>query len=292
MNRKRNVRVPLDLRTVSERQEKVLIALERYDHLDSKHLSLLTGLSRDNLKKPLRDLFDAGLILRPPQRNYKRDTLNDSQVYKRTSAGTDWLERHNLLPPRAAYIGAGGQPPHDLAVSQLLVCIEMAHREAGLPFFTIEEIIAAAPEETRRLKTPHRFETSNGHIIPDAMFSTQYGDEFLLSFMEVNLSDHGEAKYQKKARAYAELIFRGIYKTQLGMQQYARILTFDNSNATMKDMLKHTEARDPAFFKLIPSYGRFEAAPPPVENILENWRDVKGRLADLRKEELNERKAG
>ena len=203
-------------------------------------------------------------------------------MHKRTEAGTDWLERHDLVPHRATYRAAGGQPPHDLAVSQLLACIELAHKAAGLPFFTADEIIARAPDETRRMKQPWRFETSHGHLIPDAMFATEYPDDFRISFVEVNLSDHGDQKYERKARAYTELIFRGIYKNQLGMEQYARVLTFDASPSTMQTMLKHTEDRDPAYFKLIPSYGRFEIAPPPVENILDNWRDLKGHTINLK----------
>ena len=133
----------------------------------------------------------------------------------------------------------------------------------------------------RKMKQPYRFETSYGHLIPDAMFATEYADDFRIHFMEVNLSDHGEQKYERKARAYSELIFSGIYKNQLGMTQKARVLTFDTSRSTTNAMLKHTERRDPAYFKLIPGYGRFEIAPPPVENILANWRDVKDHIIDL-----------
>ena len=281
MNRPRNTRILTPLRKISGRHEKILIALERYDHLDTKHLALITGLSLKNLEVPARQLFDAGLVDRPAPNLYKRDRRNDPAVHRRTDASTDWLERHDLVPHRAVYRAAGGQPPHDLAVSQLGVCIELAHQAAGLPFFTADEIMAKAPEATRNQKNPFRFETSHGHILPDLLFATEYADEFLISFMEVNLSDHGEQEYKRKQLAYDELIFAGIYKNQLGMKQKARLLTFDNSLSTTKAMLRHTQRRDPFYFKMIPTYGRFEIAPPPVENILENWRDLKGHTIDL-----------
>lgn len=283
MIRKRNVRIVTPLREVGSRAEKILIALERYDHLDTKHLCLITGLSAKNIEVPLRQLFDAGLVDRPPNNLYRRDRLKDPQVHKRTDVGTDWLERHNLIPYRAVYRAAGGQPPHDLAVSQLLCATELEHREAGLPFFTVDEIIAKAPQETRQMKQPYRFETSNGHLIPDAIFATGYpNDEFLITFVEVNLSDHGEQKYKRKVAAYNELIFRGIYKQQLGMEQYARVLNFDNSPATMRTIIKLSEDRDPFYFKLIPEYGRFEIAPPPAVAVLDNWRTTKGRIVTLK----------
>jgi hypothetical protein len=272
-NRKRNVRVPEPLREPSERHKKILLALESYNHLDTKHLALITGLSLDNLEEPARKLFHSGLVDRPSNNLYRRDRLNDPIVHKRNDVGTDWLERHELVPPRAIYTGRGGQPPHDLAVSQLMACIKLAHDAAGLRFYTADEILAQAPEETQKLETPFRFETGFGHVIPDAVFATGYGDdEFRISFVEVNLSDHGEKAYKRKAEAYRDLIFAGIYKKQLGMKQYARVLTFDTSKATTAAMLKHTEKRDKSCFKYIPDYGRFEAAPPPVQNILENWR--------------------
>lgn len=276
MYRPRNKRMPTVIREITERQQKVLVALERYDHLDTKHLSLLTGLSLGNIKKPLRDLFDAGLIERPPNNGYRRDRLKDPQVHKRTALGTDWLERHDLIPHRAIYRAAGGQPPHDLAVAQLLVCIELAHREAGLRFITADEILADAPRATKDMKTPFRFETDHGFVIPDAVFSTEYESKYQISFVEVNLSDHGEKAYKRKAQAYGDIIFGGIYKKQLALEQYARVLTFDTSMTSTNTMMRHTEDRDPSYFKLIPTYGRFEIAPPPVENILDNWRDIKG----------------
>jgi hypothetical protein len=274
MNRKRNVRILEPIRNVSQRQTKVLVALERYGQLDSKHLSLITGLSMDNIAEPLLKLFHSGLVDRPPNNLYRRDRLKDAQVYKRTDLGLDWLERHQIVPHRAILVAAGGSPHHDLAVAQLLACIEAAHLESGLTFYPAGAILSNSPAKTQKLTSPFRFEVGSGHVLPDATFATGYGNDlFCTSFIEVNLSDHGTDKYKKKSAAYHEIISSGQYRTHFdySLEHKARLLTFDASPTTMATMRSFALKDDPFYFKLIPEYGRFEKAPAPTPAILKDW---------------------
>jgi len=272
MNAPRTERNLKSLRHISERKRKILIAIERYGSLDSKHLSLISGLNQKNMAEPARELFDAGLVDRPPNNLYRRDRFKDAQVYKSTALGLDWLERNDLVPPRAMWRGAGGQPHHDLTACHVLASIEAAHREAGLEFYTWEQILDKAPEATRNLKNPYRFTTDHGDLVPDAIFTTGYGnDQFRISFLEVDLSDHGEKAYRLKAQQYNQLIFKGIYKKRLGVSQHARVLTVTSNSTRRNIMVEHTQKQDPSLFKVAPQYGSFEIPAPPALTILEDW---------------------
>jgi hypothetical protein len=274
MNRPRTKRDPSNaIRAVGSRHRKILIAIERYGLLDTKHLCLIAGLSKKNIELPLRQLFDAGLLLKEPNNKYNRDRLKDPQVYKTSPLGTDWLDRHNSLPYRAIWITAGGSPPHNLKVCLALACIEAAVTKAGLMFIPWEQDLADAPEETRKSKSPFRFHTSNGDLVPDAIFSVATRDDYRrIFFLEVDLSDHGVADYKLKADAYRELIFRGVYKRQLGMNnQLATVLTITSSPMRHRMLLEVSDKKDPSFVKTIPEYGSFEIAPSPALSILEDW---------------------
>src|ERR1700730_9312292 len=116
-NRKRTVRDKTNtINELGRRHVKILSAIERYGLSDTKHLCLLTGLSDDNIEEPLRQLFDAGLIERLPNRLYNRDENTDAQVYGKHWRGTDWLETNGLMPLRATWITNGGQASHNLKV--------------------------------------------------------------------------------------------------------------------------------------------------------------------------------
>ena len=134
MNRKRTKRDPsITIKEPGSRHQKLLIAIERYGLSDINHLALLTGLSKDNIEYPLWQLFHAGLIDRPSNKVYGRDTNTDPQVYKSNEAGCDWLERQDLLPYRATFIAAGGQAAHNLRVALALASFEIAVASAIWP---------------------------------------------------------------------------------------------------------------------------------------------------------------
>jgi len=273
MNRPRTKRDPSNtVRAPGTRHRKILIAIERYGLLDTKHLCLISGLNPKNIELPLRQLFDAGLIEKLPNNQFNRDRLKDPQVYKKADLGTDWLERHELLPYRVTWIAAGGQATHNLKVCLALASIEIAITQAGLRFIPWEELLASASDATRRMKSPYRFATSNGDVVPDAIFSVANADDFhRMFFLEVDLSDHGEKAYKAKADAYRELIFRGIYKRQLDVEQYASVLTITTSPTRHKMLAALTDKKDPAYIKTMPEYGSFEIAPSPALSILEDW---------------------
>jgi len=48
----RTKRVPITLRTISQRRQQILVALARYRYLDSKHIFALIGSDNTNAKAP------------------------------------------------------------------------------------------------------------------------------------------------------------------------------------------------------------------------------------------------
>ena len=272
MNRPRSKRFPIVLRSVSPRRQQILTALARYRYLDSKHIFAMIGCANSNAKSDLRHLYDAGLIDRLPNNLFRRDRLKDPQVYEITDDGIDYLDQRNLTPRRATWLRAGtrGTPVHNLVLCLALASFEMAVTKAGLRFIAWEEILVRAPEATRLLKSPHRFEVSGGELVPDAICSVEYPAQFRIFAWEIDLSNHGQKEYAAKARGYHELIFKGIYKRQLGMQQPMNVLTI-TTNIPRRDTMAILAKDKPFLFKTMPEYGSYEIAPAPALSILENW---------------------
>ena len=81
-----------------------------------------------------------------------------------------------------------------------LASFEIAVTKAGLRFIPWEAILARAPDATQTLKSPYRFLVTAGELIPDAICSVEYPNEYRMFFWEIDLSNHGEKEYAAKAR--------------------------------------------------------------------------------------------
>jgi hypothetical protein len=285
MNRKRHERDKSNAVTkLNGRHIKLLVALERYGKSDINHLQLLVGSPTTwNIDDQLRELFDTGLVDKLNNRLHGRDTTTDPDIYSKNKAGTDWLKDHNLVPHRAIWSAQGGQAPHNLKVVLALQTIEAAVTKAGLRFITWDELLADAPEETKKLKSPWRFaitvpsedpdkKSTIIHIVPDALFSVATPDDYHHLFpFELDLSDHGEDAYEAKAKLYHDFIFKGVYKRHLGITQWATILTMTTNQSRLLAMAKATPKNDPSVLKLTPQYAAIAKAPKPDPLILEGW---------------------
>lgn len=253
------------------RHLKLLVAIESYGLSDTKHLSLLTGLSLKNIERPLRELYTSGLIRKVPNNLYNRDKLNAPQVYGKAHTGFELLERRGLVPLRAMWTMAGGQASHNLKVCLALASIEVAATKAGLRFIPWEEILQDAPEETKNLDHPFRIKTETFDLVPDAMFSLADKEDYRVFVpFELDLSDHGKKAYEVKAEHYRELKSRGIYKRQFDMEQPMAVATITTNRSRLEAMAQFA-IKDPFYFKVMPQYGDFERAPAPALDILDGW---------------------
>ena len=66
------------------------------------------------------------------------------------------------------------------------------------------------------------------------------------------------------------MIFKGVYKRQLGMQQPMNVLTV-TTNIPRRDTMAALAKDKPFLFKTMPEYGSYEMAPAPALSILDNW---------------------
>lgn len=273
MNRPRSKRIPILLHSISPRRQQILAALARYRYLDSKHIFHLIEAGNTNAKADLRALFDAGLINRLPNNLFRRDRLKDPQVYEIADDGLDYLLERGLAPLRATWLRAGarGTPVHNLVLCLALASFEVAVRNEGLRFIPWDEILLRAPTSTKEIKTPYRFLVGEHVLVPDAICSVESPDGFRLFCWEIDLTNHGEKEYAIKARAYHDLIFKGLYKKHLGMQQRVSVLTITTSSARCETIANLSKGK-PFLFKVMSDYGRYEIAPEPAYAILEGWK--------------------
>lgn len=277
MRRPRNQRSPITLSRIPPNWERILITLGRYRYLDTAHIFLLTGWTNTNAEAALRKLYDAGLIDRLPNNRFRRDRLKDGQVYELTDRGHDYLEQNNLKPPKVTWLKGGnyGTPDHNLKLCLLLASLEATFTRAGRRFIAWEEIYATLPDAARKLASPYRFTTAAGDIVPDALFSVQYSDEeYLLYWVELDLSAHGEKEYECKTKGYSEVIFKGLYKQRFNMAQDSRVLTITNS-LPRREAMARIATDKPFLFKAITEYGDFQKAPQPALTILTGWHRAK-----------------
>jgi hypothetical protein len=170
----------------------------------------------------------------------------------------------------------------------------MRELAAGFRFVNWDELLLDAPAGTKRLKSPWRFAIDDDHhVVPDAIFSVVTPEDYhRLFFLEVDLSDHGEAVYRSKAKLYHDLIFKRIYKDQLGVEQWASVLTMTTNQSRLLTMGEVTPKRDPSVFKLAPQYSAIAKAPKPDPYILQGWIDPSNptkpvSLIDILREEVN-----
>lgn len=283
MRRPRNKRTPIVLRDIPPNWRRILIALARYRYLDTAHIFHLIGWTNTNAELALRKLFDAGLINRLPNNRFQRDRLKDGQVYELSEAGSDYLADNGLTPFKATWLKDGhyGNPNHNLNLCLATACIEVAYTKLGYRFVPWGEIYSRLPKEAQSLPSPYHFNTSKGLIKTDNLYSVEFGaDEFMLEWLEIDLSPHGADEYANKAKGYEEIIYKGLYKQRFNMAQHSRVLTITNSLPRRDTMAKL--ATDKLFyFKAMPEYGDFRKAPQPALTILNDWHRAKHPPANL-----------
>jgi len=255
-----------------------LQAHARYRYIDTKHLTLLTGLHYKNLVEPIRELYDAGLINRLENNKFGRDRLKDPQVSEITDVGWEYLETNNALPTRADWLGAGNykNPVHNLDLCLATASAEIAFKEK---FIAWGDVLARAPEPTRKLEHPYVF----GHKVIDNLFVLDFPKDYVCIFLELDLSNHGEKEYREKYELLSNIIYKGEYKRRFGMAMNAYVLTITDSPGRMQNLQSYMPARNNCFlFKAHPEYGKFNKAPAPApEMFTDFWFNAKGKPIKL-----------
>lgn len=244
--RPRFERAPVHRMMLTPRDREILRAVYRHRLLSSRHLTALAGGSPQQILRRLQLLFHHGYLDRP-------------------KAQLDWYARgseplvYALAKSGAAALGEAGEVGggirwdtknrtlsraflrHTLAVAEVMVAFEVACRNRKeVELIGPEEILAGAPEETRHLRLPLRWQVELHHngkrhllgVEPDRVFGLCFkgapkGRERAYFFLEadrgtmpVTRKSLSQTSLLRKLLAYEETWRKGAHKAHLAIPNF------------------------------------------------------------------------
>jgi Replication-relaxation len=239
----------------------ILRAVQRHRLLRSTHLIALLDASRQMTLRRLQLLFHHGYLDRPAAQLDWYAQGSEPLVYALGNRGAAVLaaegERGGALRWEKSRNVSRQFLRHTLAVAEVMVAFEVACRDTeGVEFIRPEEILAAAPEETRRLRLPFRWqvEVQEGGqlhrlgVEPDRVFGLRFEGApehrrcayFFLEAdrgtMPVARQGLGQTSFRRKLLGYQETWRQGLHRTHLGIPNF-RVLTVTTNEERMRNLL-------------------------------------------------------
>ncbi len=250
---------------LTERDVDILLALEKHRFLTTDHLMVLTGTtSKQGITRRLRELFDAKYVDRPrAQMHAMAYSEKRPMVYALGNVGADLLSnRFQLRLPDIYWTEKNRRVKekfveHTLGIAGFMVGIEIECREAGNKRIILrDEILAHAPEHTRRKRDPFRWQTrinwnNEWHeiaIVPDAVFGIEYTDKpegknkayFFVEIdrgtMPILRRDIRQTSFARKMHSYADTFERKLHTEHFGIRNF-RVLTVTTSKERIETMI-------------------------------------------------------
>jgi hypothetical protein len=287
---------------LTERDLAVLAHVARHRFLSSQHLCALDGGSQQNLLRSLRVLYDHGYLDRPyAQLAHVPVTGPRPMVYGLGRRGaqalrsyhlllnqeTDWTERNKRAG--ALFID------HTLAIADVMVPLELACRDQpGLELLREGDIIALAPEATRRSREPLRLAVPGldnkmgvSSVVADGLFGLRYADDtaayFLLEVdrgsMPVVRAQFDKTSFHRKLKVYWEAWKQNRHVDHFGIKQ-VRVLTVTDSEKRIENMLSVvadvTEGKGSNFFLFATASRLADASPVEID-----WTTGRGQTVRL-----------
>jgi hypothetical protein len=256
----------------------LLAHVARHRFLTSTHFALLDGGSPQGVLRCLRSLYDHGYLDRPKS---QLATLHDKgprpfvyglgqkgaralrEYSHRIDSRVDWSEKNK----RAGAIFLA----HTLEIADFMVSLELVCRADGkITLIREEEILAAAPDETRSTREPLRWEAVSVEqgrrerwtVVPDGLFGLSFSDGtaayFLLELdrgtIPITRSGGDHRSIRRKLKTYYDGWRAERHLEQFGVKQM-RVLTVTNSQERMHNMVDTvrgiTEGRGSNFFLFV-----------------------------------------
>jgi hypothetical protein len=291
---------------LTERDVAILQALERYRFLTTEHLQALTVTeSRQGLTRRLRELYDARYVDRPrAQMLTMAYAEKRPMVYALGNAGAELLaNRFQMRLPDIYWTEKNRRVKekfveHTLGIADFMVAIELACRARGnIRLLTHEDVLARAPERTRRKRHPFRWQTRinwggewhNIAIVPDAVFGLHYTDRpegknrayFMVEIdrgtMPITRRDISQSSFARKLHSYADSYERKLHTELYGIKNF-RVLTVTTSDERIETMQAAYQSeiatKAPAGMFLFGLKGR------PSREILD-WVNAEGKSVNL-----------
>lgn len=262
--------------------------------------------SHDKLSRRLTRLYRSQLIDRPiAQVDRYREGGSRALVYGLDNGGARYLKEAIGVSISAADWRARNRSytrenlEHTLAVSRFLIDLELAcAARQGVSLITLDEILASAPEKTRRLAQPGRWSVplrwlgnqADVLIIPDAIIglrapSAEGASLRTYLFLEI---DRGtmtiapakqvresegflyRATILRKLLTYAVSHREGLHRSHLGIPA-ARVLTLTTSQARAESMREAAERFVVGPMKLPPGLFLFGVQPLDTDPLSTNF---------------------
>jgi hypothetical protein len=256
IRRPRFERAPVRRVILTSRDLAILRAVHKHRLLRSTHLVALVGGSRQATLRRLQLLFHHGYLDRPPMQLDWYARGSEPLVYALGNRGAEVLETEGYLRRGGVRWDTKNRNlsrvflHHTLAVSEVMVAFEVACRtREGVRFIPPEEILARAPEATRRLRLPFRWQVEVRHsgapyrlgVEPDGVFGLHFEGEpenrhrayFFLEAdrgtMPVRRRELAQTSFLRKVMAYQEIWKQGLHRRHLGIANF-RVLTVTTSS--------------------------------------------------------------
>ncbi len=288
---------------LTSRDLALLAHVARHRFLASTHFALLDGGSPQGVLRCLRSLYDHGYLDRPKS---QLATLHDQGpqpfVYGLGQKGAralreyghridnrvDWSDKNK----RAGAIFLA----HTLDIADFMVSFELACRAHGeITLVREEEILAAAPDQTRSAREPLRWEAVSVEqgrrerwtVVPDGLFGLTFPDEtaayFLLELdrgsIPISRSGGDHRSIRRKLKTYYDGWRAQRHLEQFGVKQM-RVLTVTSSQERVHNMVgavrSITEGRGSNFFLFVDRETLAAGDPLSVE-----WTTGKGEAVKL-----------
>src|ERR1700674_4655860 len=243
--RPRFERAPVAGMVLTHRDLEILRAVHRHRLLRSTHLIALLDGSRQTTLRRLQLLFHHGYLDRPPAQLDCYAKGSEPLVYALGNRGAAVLaaegERGGALRWDKSRNVSRQFLRHTLAVAEVMVAFEVACRDTeGVEFIRPEEILATAPEATRRLRLPFRCQVEVSEagklhrlgVEPDRVFGLSFTGapehrRLAYFFLE---ADRGtmpvvrqgldQTSFRRKLLGYRETWRQGLHRRHLGIPNF------------------------------------------------------------------------
>lgn len=222
--------------TLQLRDLDILRQYARYRFLTLDLLHLLVGGNKIALRKRICDLKHQGFLIRTEAQYRYAGWLARSRVHEISDAGRKLLEQSGIEEHMVSFVFRGAHALnnllHSLYLISILVGIEVGAKEQGCRLIPWTEILAKAPDKTRKLSHPHKLPAGKKQtIIPDAIFGILYPQGAKFYALEADMgtepierSHMRTSSFLRKVKQYREVIENRTFASHLGLK-YLQVLT-------------------------------------------------------------------
>lgn len=262
--RPRFKRSPIRPMVLTPRDLDILRAVHRHRLLRSTHLIALSDGSRQTTLRRLQLLFHHGYLDRPLMQLDWYARGSEPLVYALGSRGAELLEARGEFRRGGIRWDTKNRNVsrvflhHTLAVAEVMVAFEIACQgREGVQFIPPEEMLAGAPEATRRLRLPFRWQVAVRHdgklhrlgVEPDKVFGLRFEGEpehrrhafFFLEAdrgtMPIVRKGLGQTSFLRKLLCYQETWRQGLHRRHLGIPNF-RVLTVTTSRERVEHLVE------------------------------------------------------